>query len=112
MQEGSISNNNARQGTCVLTTSPLANQKCTLQMKKQKHPWYVHQSTVHIVQGYYNYTGYLCKKQLLTKRKRIFKIHHQCEEYTVINGAVEMLCISATQYQTLKFETVTQNTIR
>ena len=40
---GTISNNNVRQGAGPIS-SPLCCKKRALQMKKQKHSWYVHQS--------------------------------------------------------------------
>ena len=42
------------------------------------------------VQGYCNWAGYPGKKEKNTKRKRPFKIHHERDKCTVINGGEVM----------------------
>ena len=66
---GTISNNNVQQGTGASVTSPLANQKRALKMKKQKHPWYVHQSNAYTELKLCQYKGCPGRKQTGNKTK-------------------------------------------
>ena len=66
---GTISNNNVRQGAGVSVTSPLCHQKRALKVKKQKHPWYVHQSNAYTELKLCQYQGCPGRKRTGNKIK-------------------------------------------
>ena len=65
---GTISNNNVRQGAGPIS-SPLCHQKRALKVKKQKHPWYVHQSNAYTKLKLCQYKGCPGRKRTGNKTK-------------------------------------------
>ena len=87
---GTISNNNVLQGAGPIS-SPLCHQKRALQMKKQKHSWYVHQSNAYTELKLCQYKGCPDRKQTGHKTKnRPFRTCTRCEEGVVLNEGKHM----------------------
>ena len=87
---GTISNNNVRQGAGPIS-SPLCHQKRALQMKKQKHPWYVHQSNAHTELKPCQFKGCPGRKRAGNKTKnRPYMTCMRCEECVVLNEGKHM----------------------
>ena len=87
---GTISNNNVRQGAGAIA-SPLSCKKRALQMKKQKHSWYVHQSNAYKHAKYCKYKECLGRKRTHTVKRNVpYKTHMRCEECVVMNDGNDM----------------------
>ena len=92
-----ITNNNVWQEGAGPIGSPLCHQECSLQMKKQKHPWYVHQSNAYTAHKQCQYNGCPGRKQTRIKTKnRPFKRCMRCEECVVLNDGKHMHFCNAT----------------
>ena len=65
----------------------MCHQKCTLEIKQQKNPWYKYQSNSYTKMGYCKQK--LCpgnRRKLIEKKNQSYKTHMWYDECTVINN--------------------------
>ena len=86
-----------------MVTSPLANQKRALQMKKQKHPWYVHQSNAHTELKPCRFKGCPGRKPTENKTKNWpFRTCTRTEECVVLNERKHMHFCNTTNSESVR----------